>query len=279
MVLDPAAAVFIHTVEEGIDLALGRVVAQGRNRLSELVLVDGAVPIVVPLAEQIDQLGAVLVQHFLELLLHARARASRELHRSRQRSDARRDVVRVHILCGELCISARVTLRRSSFEVALRQISARTLAQHHVELRVFERARAVLVQRIKDCVRVFFLDLEAKGVHRLVELLLVNGAALIIIPRTEQVHDAARRAHQRVLERPLQVLVHVDEAATIYIEGVKADLKLFIWDLAHLAIAHERTELFEVKLLVIVRIGGVAVGCIQPHACCKVNLARSGHVL
>ena len=155
----------------------------------------------------------------------------------------RTDVVGVHILCRQLCVTARVFLRHRSLHVALRSLSTDTLAKHHVELRILELSGPVLVERVEDCVRVCLLNVEAESADGLVELLLVHVARTIIVPRPEEVTHAARRTHERVLERPLQVLGDIDLAAAINIERIEAFAQLRVRDLARLTVAHEIAEL------------------------------------
>ena len=73
-VLNEAVAGVVKRVKGRVDLLLGSVVAQRSDRLAELLLVDGAVAILIPLAEKIDQLHAVLRQNAVHLVGDAHTR-------------------------------------------------------------------------------------------------------------------------------------------------------------------------------------------------------------
>ena len=76
------------------------------------------------------------------------------------------------------------------------------------------------------------LDIKAQRADGLVELLFVDGARLVFIPRAEEIDDARRRARERVLERPQQILLHIDLAGAVLIQRIKALLELFVGELA-----------------------------------------------
>ena len=107
------------------------------------------------------------------------------------------------------------------------------------------------------------------------ELVLVHGAAPVLVPRAEQVDHALRRARQRVAQRPEQVLGHVDLPRPVLIQRREPTLQLLVAELALLAIAHEHAELAKVELAVVVRVRGGAVRGVLAHASLEVFLASA----
>ena len=110
------------------------------------------------------------------------------------------------------------------------------------------------------------------------ELLAVHRARLVLVPRTEQVHHAIGGPRKRILERPQQILGHVDLARAILVEGVEPLPELLLRELALLAVAHELAELGEVELAIIVRIRRVALHRVLTHAGLEVLLAGAGGI-
>ena len=106
----------------------------------------------------------------------------------------------------------------------------------------------------------------------MVELALVDLAGGVFVPLFEEVHDTVRRPCKRILERELQVLGHIDLAAIVTIKLLEALFELIIGELAFLPRPHQRAELAEVKLAVLVTICSIAFHGILAHAGDKVFL-------
>ena len=152
-VFDEAVASIIERVERTIDVLLGRIIPECRNCLAEFLLINRAVAILVPLAEQIDQLDRVLGEDLVQLVDDAHAARRVQLHHRRQRGNGRTLVVLIEILRRQLRAAAMIGLVRCALQVG-RHLRAIALAEHCVELLVLEVPRLVLVEHVEDGTRI-----------------------------------------------------------------------------------------------------------------------------
>ena len=191
MEFNHSVAVIIQLIEESIDCALWRLVPERRHGRAHLLLVDGAVAVVVPFAEQVDQPDAMLAQDLLKLLWNRHTLTVSEPDHRRQRRRVSAYVVEVDALSSQLGGPTAVNLLGAA-KVLFRQLRAGALTQHDVQLLVVELARLVCVQSVEDQVCVLLLDIKAERDDCLEELLLVDSTGAVLVPRTEQVDHALR---------------------------------------------------------------------------------------
>ena len=149
-VLDVAVACVVERVEGGVDVLLRSIIPEGRDRLAELLLVDRAVAVLIPLTEEIDQLDRVLGKDGGELRRDAHTGAGVERDHRWQRRELCTRIVLIHVLERHLGGAAVITHVLRALQLRLHGHRALTLAQHHIELLVLELARLVVIEHIKD---------------------------------------------------------------------------------------------------------------------------------
>jgi hypothetical protein len=155
----------------------------------------------------------------------------------------------------------------------------RALAQRPIQLVVGDGAAAVRVEAGEDCVELGVEGLEAKGADGATKLLLVDLAVLVVVPLDEEVDHPRRRSRERVLERPDDVRLDVDEAAAHRVEGGEAHAQRLLCVDADLALAHEGRELAKVEDAVAVEVRCVPLHGVLPHAHTKgLLLCATGNV-
>jgi len=213
-----------------------------------LLEVDGAVAVLVPVAEEVDDAHGVGLERVAQLVRHRHARVVVEL-------DAR----------AERGALAAARLAAAQLVLALGRQPGK-LADLLVHLPVVDLAVAAVVHLVEDRVDLLVAHaLEAKRLDRLAELALADVARAVGVPRNEQVEHARHRAAQRVAQREHQVLVHLDPAVVVDVELVEARHQLGGPMLALLALADERAELVEVERLAVVDVVRPELHRVLPH--------------
>jgi riboflavin biosynthesis pyrimidine reductase len=76
----------------------------------------------------------------------------------------------------------------------------RALAQHLVDLLEAERTALVMVKGGEELVDVCLGCVDSEGLERVPKLMPVDGAVAVVVPLTEEVHDACAVAHEEVAQ-------------------------------------------------------------------------------
>ena len=196
---DLAGAILIKRVEEDVGRAAVDAQPKERQRALELDLGHLAVAILVPLSEQIDDARRVDGERLAQTVLQ--------------------QDLRVHLwglalaaaLSGRLAFAAFALLaaaglgrtrrsNRGARGLAALLPSLLPLIERAVELLELDEAALVLVPRLEDGVNVRPRVLEAELRHRAAELRLRDLSVAILIPLGEEVHDLDRVRAQRGLQ-------------------------------------------------------------------------------
>ena len=134
------------------------------------------------------------------------------------------------------------------------------LPKHQVELLILELTRLVVVELIKALPGHLVVDLaEAERTNRMRKFALVDLTRPILIPLFEEIDDTRRRADEGILQRPEEVLGHVDLPGAVAVQLVEALPQVRLRVLTLLALPHELAELRKVEPSVL-----IGVGCVPP---------------